>query len=765
MATFELYRRSTIGMCLTETLDEMVSNGILTPDLAIQVLVQFDKSMTEALDSQVKSKVTIKGEDDSLPKSESFRNWEYAFFHCAFLQFYQSLGLVQALSLLITLPKAHYGILKVDVSVFSSGHNAKVKLQLQNCSETWILHWGCISNANKKWFVPSFYPSGTTVYKKAALSTPFVKDGDAYVLDIELRDPKIHAIEFVKNDGAGNAKCLLNETSHKENIENPLRHRNLCITPFLSKFSTSSSTWQGLSQKNNAFSNVYVMSLEETSSEMVGEKSCSIRFLNKEGPEWMKFPASIVLPYGVFEKVLSEDINKEVAKKIASLGEHVDRGDLSKLNTIQETVLQMKAPRRMSNEVRKKMKSSRLPWPRGRGEDTWTRIWHAMKMVWASKWNERAYTSCRNTNTNYDKLCIGILIQEYIRPDYAFVTYTHHPVSQDSSEIYTEIVKGSVETLVGASLGRPMCCITKKSDLKSPIVTCYPSKSTGLYTKNTRSIIFRPDFISDNTNGYTGNGIYDRESELSQAKPKPIFELSKFRLGLAQIHLNISLEDKEEVVLDYSRDRLVTDLRFQALIHSKIAETAKIIEDLYGCGQIVEGVVQDEENMNAMVTVKHWEVMVVLILVYNIRLLTLSDFANPLQASTSPSKTTPRPLNQITNITSDLYWLREMLINKLTSLIYSLEFPTKHVIQFQLTIESADTNQLDKPDKCLITINISYQPMDQSMTDRLNHIYSFRNENPSSILNKSPCSPCIVGCSGRSRKALARYQGVEGNVT
>ncbi|KAF3779431.1 Transcription initiation factor IIA subunit 2 [Nymphaea thermarum] len=60
MATFELYRRSTIGMCLTETLDEMVSNGTLTPELAIQVLVQFDKSMTEALETQVKSKVTIK---------------------------------------------------------------------------------------------------------------------------------------------------------------------------------------------------------------------------------------------------------------------------------------------------------------------------------------------------------------------------------------------------------------------------------------------------------------------------------------------------------------------------------------------------------------------------------------------------------------------------------------------------------------------------------------------------------------------------------
>ena len=43
MATFELYRRSTIGMCLTETLDEMVGNGTLHPDYAIQVLVQFDK--------------------------------------------------------------------------------------------------------------------------------------------------------------------------------------------------------------------------------------------------------------------------------------------------------------------------------------------------------------------------------------------------------------------------------------------------------------------------------------------------------------------------------------------------------------------------------------------------------------------------------------------------------------------------------------------------------------------------------------------------
>lgn len=345
-----------------------------------------------------------------------------------------------------------------------------------------------------------------------------------------------------------------------EEVEKPLRHRHLCNSVFFPKLSTSSSTWKGPSQKNNIVSNMYAMSLEEACNEMVGEKSNSIRFLSNKMPAWIKFPASVVIPFGVFEKVLSEDINKELATKIACLCEDVDRGDVSKLKMIQETILQMKAPRRMSIEVRKKMKSSRIPWPQGPAEDTWNQIWQAMKKVWASKWNERAHK-----NKNHDTLCIGILIQEHVRADYAFVTYTNHPVSHDSSQIYTEIVKGSVETLVGASQGCAMSSITKKSELKSPIVTCYPSKSTGLYAKNKRSIIFRPDFISEDTNRYACHGIYD----------------------------SVSMENKEEVVLVYSRDPMVVDLHFQASIHSKIAEAAKIIEDLYKCPQDIEGVVQD----------------------------------------------------------------------------------------------------------------------------------------------------------------------------
>ena len=51
-------------MTLTDALDEMVTNGELTPSIAMKVLTQFDKSMNEALGS-VKTKSTVKGNRDT----------------------------------------------------------------------------------------------------------------------------------------------------------------------------------------------------------------------------------------------------------------------------------------------------------------------------------------------------------------------------------------------------------------------------------------------------------------------------------------------------------------------------------------------------------------------------------------------------------------------------------------------------------------------------------------------------------------------------
>ena len=42
-SVFELYRKSTLGICLTEALDELITNGSLTPELAHKVLAHFDR--------------------------------------------------------------------------------------------------------------------------------------------------------------------------------------------------------------------------------------------------------------------------------------------------------------------------------------------------------------------------------------------------------------------------------------------------------------------------------------------------------------------------------------------------------------------------------------------------------------------------------------------------------------------------------------------------------------------------------------------------
>lgn len=46
MASYELYRKSSIGTSLTDALEEMVTNGTITPLLAVKVLMQFDKVMS-----------------------------------------------------------------------------------------------------------------------------------------------------------------------------------------------------------------------------------------------------------------------------------------------------------------------------------------------------------------------------------------------------------------------------------------------------------------------------------------------------------------------------------------------------------------------------------------------------------------------------------------------------------------------------------------------------------------------------------------------
>ncbi|KAI4328195.1 hypothetical protein L6164_020571 [Bauhinia variegata] len=307
----------------------------------------------------------------------------------------------------------------------------------------------------------------------------------------------------------------------------------------------------------------YAVLSEEFTNEMVGAKSRNISYLNGKVPSWIGIPTSVAIPFGVFENVLSDKSNQAVAKKVNTLKKKLAGGDYSALKEIRQTVLQLNAPSQLVQELKTTMKSSGMPWPGDEGEQRWEQAWKAIKKVWGSKWNERAYFSTRKVKLDHDYLSMAVLVQEVINADYAFVIHTTNPSSGDSSEIYAEVVRGLGETLVGAYPGRALSFICKKRDLNSSQVLGYPSKPVGLFIR--RSIIFRSDSNGEDLEGYAGAGLYD----------------------------SVPMDEAEEVVLDYSSDPLVTDGGFRQSILSSIARAGSAIEQLYGSPQDIEGVIRD----------------------------------------------------------------------------------------------------------------------------------------------------------------------------
>ena len=51
---------NSIGVALTDALDDLISDGRIAPQLAMKILSNFDRSITEVLSSHVKSKLQFK---------------------------------------------------------------------------------------------------------------------------------------------------------------------------------------------------------------------------------------------------------------------------------------------------------------------------------------------------------------------------------------------------------------------------------------------------------------------------------------------------------------------------------------------------------------------------------------------------------------------------------------------------------------------------------------------------------------------------------
>uniref|UniRef100_A0A803WBK2 Transcription initiation factor IIA gamma chain n=1 Tax=Ficedula albicollis TaxID=59894 RepID=A0A803WBK2_FICAL len=57
---YQLYRNTTLGNSLQESLDELIQSQQITPQLALQVLLQFDKAINAALAQRVRNRVNFR---------------------------------------------------------------------------------------------------------------------------------------------------------------------------------------------------------------------------------------------------------------------------------------------------------------------------------------------------------------------------------------------------------------------------------------------------------------------------------------------------------------------------------------------------------------------------------------------------------------------------------------------------------------------------------------------------------------------------------
>ncbi|KAG6426428.1 hypothetical protein SASPL_110651 [Salvia splendens] len=423
----------------------------------------------------------------------------------------------------------------------------------------------------------------TILVAKSVKGEEEIPDGAVAVLTPDMPDVLSHVSVRARNSKVCFATCFdLNILADIRKQEGKL----LCLKPtsadvvysemkdnelVTSADSNEASSASSLSLERKQFSGRYAIASEEFTDELVGAKSRNIAHLKGKVPSWVNIPTSVALPFGTFEAVLSDKSNQDiwvaVAEKLLVLKRKLYEGDFSLLGEIRNIVLDLAAPPQLIKELKEKMQSSGMPWPGDEGAERWEQAWMAIKKVWASKWNERAYFSTRKVKLDHDCLCMAVLVQEIVNADYAFVIHTTNPSSGDSSEIYAEVVKGLGETLVGAYPGRALSFICKKNDLKSPQFVLsdlgYPSKPIGLFIR--RSIIFRSDSNGEDLEGYAGAGLYD----------------------------SVPMDEEDKVVLDYSSDALIVDGDFRHSILSNIGVAANAIEELYGSPQDIERVVKD----------------------------------------------------------------------------------------------------------------------------------------------------------------------------
>ena len=303
------------------------------------------------------------------------------------------------------------------------------------------------------------------------------------------------------------------------------------------------------------------LELDEFEKNIVGAKSNNTKklFGKVPGCEWLKYPESFAIPFNVHEYFLSLEKNKVIADEIEEYTQKIEKA--TKKEIISELLSKCRNLTTelnfQENDETLKLKKKLIDF--GIKPEEFNSAFKAIKSVWASKYNERAYIATSKVGITLKDIRMAVLCQKIIPAEYAYVIHTKNPSNNNSDEIFAEICIGMGEALVGAYEGQSLSFIYNKKN-KNYEIKSFPNKSIAL--KNS-GFIFRSDSNTEDLEGFSGAGLFDSVP---------------------------MIEDKEEEIC-YHKNKIFYDNGFRDYLIKRISELGIGVENMYGgISQDIEGV-------------------------------------------------------------------------------------------------------------------------------------------------------------------------------
>jgi phosphoglucan, water dikinase len=226
--------------------------------------------------------------------------------------------------------------------------------------------------------------------------------------------------------------------------------------------------------------------LEEAVAETAGGKAAGVRLLaelSRQAGAGFSTPPAMAIPLGVMEAGL--DAAPATAQEYWGLVRQLNEASPDEAATIlqrlHELVHGLEVPDAITAEVARRFPSpSRLVVRSSAncedleelaGAGLYETVMNvgapevvaAIRTVWSSLWTQRATLSRQQAGLPHEQARMAVLIQEMLAPELSFVLHTVNPITQNSREVYAEIVVGLGETLASAaSRGTPWRLVCEK---------------------------------------------------------------------------------------------------------------------------------------------------------------------------------------------------------------------------------------------------------------------------------------------------------------